>query len=691
MNEEYETKRRRDIRFLWFKRNLKERFEENMIKELIEYIGPRLAAALLQAISTLDRVIFSKHLVLISVLVCLLIVGGITGYYYYARTRQFQEIISSTVNMVGEGSSQQYKGLEALVISTVNPKILDSIQKAKLSEKFVTHHLKAIHEALSHSIPKDASPTGITLSIPTFETARQSQKLPQNAIITDNAPEGYLFFPFSRLRTPIEHTQFLTIYTESQGHRPSQTLANAVASDPLIADDIAISGLIVSEMKACLDTELVDPDATLKELHVNLRPVQVYYITKNGLNRIVNGTKADEHAVVYGNMYQATTFFPNRPYYEGAFRGPHSRGSLAIASGPTQDAFYVSKPYWDSSGFGVVITLARYLTDQSYQDQRHSEGVIAFDLRIPIENENPTIFEILKQLTSFGAPPTKVTCDIGTAGSSTVCKRQSSPEKQLAEFMTDGTLSDVAKQLAGAMTDGTLSDVVGNISILSTTNALTFAIPSNLPTAPAPAHTLKTDFWVASLNLKRFQHRTTLLGLISVVSLGLTLVVAFVAWYREQHKSQSLGKESQRLERDLQVVHEAFKAVDEVLYGAPMPYCRLNAQDMIVDCNTAFCGFLKWPTDQQSVNALKNQTLESLLAQPSRAKYHAVQELRMAGKPVPPYNLFFVCKDGTEAVGEMKSGVIPSRTRLPDSTSATSQQLPETFGILTPLESGHIC
>jgi hypothetical protein len=189
---------------------------------------------------------------------------------------------------------------------------------------------------------------------------------------------------------------------------------------------------------------------------------------------------------------------------------------------------------------------------------------------------------------------------------------------------------------------------------------ITLAIPLDSPNA-TDDKALEAQFMISSLDLERFQQITSLLGLVSVSSLALAFFMVLLSWQGER--------------RTLQSYKEAFKTVGGVLYGAPMPYCRLSARDTIVDCNTAFCDLLKMSADSESVEKIKGRTFESLVAPESKAIYRDVQQQRRASHEVLTYMLVLTCDDDTPVETQVTSGVIPGRT---------PSELPETFGIVIP-------
>jgi PAS domain-containing protein len=609
-----------------------------------------------------------------------LVAAVITGNFYVDRTRQYQEIVSTTVRAEGEGAPQRFNVLEAFIMSTINPRLTERIKNATISDEF-KKHLQKMHEALSEPKPlaelTGGDPPnhelGVKLSIPDRVDSARSLPL-QNAILTDNAPDGFLVFPLNLLRTRLEGN-YQRIFDESRRNSYSRTLAAAVAADSAVADDIAISRNLTPVMRSLTRAQLFKNDNELEQLWADVRPVRVYYITKNDVNRQVDDANPEEQKFVYRNMFGAATFFPSRPYYVGAFNSlkTDKPATLDNITGATNDSFYVSQPYLDLGGFGVVITLARAV---SYPG--HSDAAICFDLRVKLEN--PIAFQLKERLEAFGATHREVKCRIGI---------QSAIEcgPRVEGGVDFGLKQKLENRLTGAMNARDLSTVVGNISILDdqtmregvsqtgflaflkypveiifgyNSRPITFAIPLDLP-GTNDGRALEARFMVSSLNLERFQQITSLLGLTSVSLLALAFFVVLLSW-----------RDKMRTRRNYE---ETFKTVDGVLYGAPTPYCRLSARDTVVDCNTAFCDLLKMPADSESVMLIKGRTFESLVAPRSKATYHDVQQRRRAGQDVAPYTLYFTRVDGSEVETQVVSGILP--VRMP-------RELPETFGIVIP-------
>jgi PAS domain-containing protein len=604
-------------------------------------------------------------------IVALLVLGGalLTANRYIARTREYQAIVSNTVYSGGEETPQRFKVLEAFVMSTIGPELRKSIEEAKLSDRF-SKELGRIEALLSTSlvtasnVKRKKIDLGLTVSIPDFPATIT----PQTAIISDNASEGFLFLPFSQLRGRIPPLTFARILNESNRSTHSHTLDSIASGDQSLTDDIQTSRVLLPALKAIAGSDALERTRALDSMRMDVQPVQVYYITKHGLNRIVNNQRPANQNRVYRNMFSASTFFPSRPYYVAASRRENSAGQAL--TGPAGQHFYVSNPYLDIGGFGVVVTLARPLNYAM-----HSNAVLAVDLSVRLNND--VLVSLTNKLTAFGAAPTDVICTM-RFGSQVECDTEN-----------DAVLFSLQQKLRAATSNGELSSVVGNITVLSDpptapiaeeastwdiltypfelatgarTTPLRFAIPIGQPEPDVGNGLLKARFLVASLDLERYRQITSLYGLLSICLVAACFTVALFSWHGQLKRRMSL--------------EEAFKTLDYVLAGDPTPYCRLNSNDVVVDCNRAFARFLGMGDTPEGVAAIVDRTFQTLLSQPSQLYYGQIQDQRKkANSEVRPYDLTFVRADTTHVTALIRSGAIAGRR---------ASDFPDTFGIIVP-------
>jgi hypothetical protein len=643
------------------------------LDDLVTYLGPFFKDVWKAVVP-----MFERHPARIGVSAIFLVAALVIGNFYIARTKQYQEILSTTIRAEGEDTPQRFKVLEAFIMSTIDPKLREIIENATISDDF-SRGLQALHGVLSMPTPDaplagGVNPPipecGVKLSIPDYINNHKQLPL-QKAILTDNARIGYLFSPLNLLRPRLEN-DYEKIFYESLREPYSRTLAAAVAIDRAIADDIAISCKLASDMKQFTQmTTLFKEVDELEHLGADVRPAQVYYITKNGVNRIVKNGDARTQQYVDRNMFRSTTFFPSRPYYVEAFKHL-TPATLAVVTGITKDSFYVSQPYLDLGGFGVVITLARPVSYAS-----HSDAAICFDLRVSLKND--IAFPLNERLKSFGATIQKVACQIGNwrvigcnpiNGGSLDSRLKLKLENRLSKAMNTADLSTVVGNIS-IIDDQASSEGGSKTSFLDFFNypvelifgkprPITFSIPLDSPRASSAGNdnVIEVQFMISSLDLGRFRQNTSLLGLASVSLLAMAFFVVLFSWHGEMLMRQNF--------------QEAFENVDGVLYEAPIAYCRLSAEDTIVKCNTEFCRLLNKPANSESVRSIEGNKFEDLLTQESKETYQKIQEKRRAGdKGKMKYTLSF--KDGGGSKVQVMSGVIPGRT---------PHELPETFGIL---------
>lgn len=637
-----------------------------MISDILKWILKVLEPGL-NTVFQAVRDLFENHPARLAVAMLLAVAAAFCGSMYARRVSQYQEIVSSTVRAEMEGTPERFKVFGAFIMSGIESTLHKRIKAARVTEQFV-QEIDIVDKALKSSGRYDA--TSLSLAV-ADGVADDWRRQPQNGVLTDGS-SGYLFFPLSLLRLPEQGPNLKAIIADSlQPKTKYEALNTAAAGDSVIADDIEISQRLAPLLDKFTRVPLFESltNGKLQELP-QPQPVQVYYITKNGLARILNNSGPNQREV-YRNLFRATTFFPSRPYVvEALNRGDPDM--LTGISGEIQKHFYVSRPYVDLGGFGVVVTLSRAIRYPG-----HSDAVICFDLRVPLDNPVNNVF---KKLRAFGARPETISCDIGP-GSGVNCP----PEQGKDPEYLFGLRDSLSKTLAEGRITGNLSNVVGNISILPTpstaavqadipnmllfpvrwlsgaaSETISFAIPKSPPQFIREG-VLRSDFFVSTLNFQDFLQLTSLLGFAAVSLSLLAFSQVIVSWQRESKRR-----------KDLQ---QAFKAFDVVLYGAPTPYCRLDAADKIVDCNTAFCGMLGRDADQNSVITLKGQSFESLVAPRSKGTYRDVQEKRKRGVQVAPYTLFFSQETGAEIESRVESGQVPGQT---------AGTLPETFGIFIP-------
>jgi hypothetical protein len=135
--------------------------------------------------------LFERHPARTGVSAAFLVAAIITVNFYVDRTRRYQEIVSTTIRAEGEGAPQRFNVLEALIMSTIDPRLTERIKNATISDEFYKN-LQKMHEALSKQTSlaeltggdPSSHERGVKLSIPDRIDSHESLPL-QNAILNN--------------------------------------------------------------------------------------------------------------------------------------------------------------------------------------------------------------------------------------------------------------------------------------------------------------------------------------------------------------------------------------------------------------------------------------------------------------------------------------------------------------------------
>jgi hypothetical protein len=533
------------------------------------------------------------------------------------------------------------------------------------------------------------------VSIPDF--ASLTPRRQEEAIVTEKRNLGFLFLPVRLLRvTEAAYEEMLadpaTIDDQIGLKYAKGWTCDAARS--LICDDVITTRRALPWMKGATKVKVTN-DA----IHpgIEIIPAQVYYITENGLNRIVSRDGND--ATFYRNQFRAGTVFASRPYYSGAFKSlksapvPLLDDDHQTLTGKLQDYFYVSDPYLDIGGNGVVVTLAR-----AVKYQGHGEGAICFDLRL---NEDQALGKKLTDLLDkLEGTHNKVKCT-STADGAPSCVADDQADARLAVGVTD-----LERMLKEAQDIGNGSDVLGGFAfvgpknddskslwssfqvplsrILHANDEIHFMVPLEPPKVTNPKlQETQLTFLAVTLNIGHYLQHTAALGYLSLLLLGVSIMIVIVAWAGDAFKKVELQRQTAFLQEERKLLHAALDNVSGVMLESPTPYVRLDANDNIINGNASLAGFLGFPETMETVEKeLKGTRFEDWIwGSDSITTYHRVQDSRRKGEPVKPYALRFRTGDHSDAHAWVFSSVVPA-------TQATKDSLPETFGILVPSRIG---
>jgi PAS domain-containing protein len=680
-------------------------------------LGAELGGLLLDG----AKLLFSKRLAAFVTAIALAVLALGIGGWSIRRADRYQRLVEAAVAKTTENTPQTMKALESLILANIETdeagneiQFKQNVANAILSEQF-RQILITLHKTFS--APTSAPSAQLMLA--------KAEASVHDAVITESQPveddHGFLFLP-TRLLYPSDeqyaeirrgHIAGLLGVQSRDGRDQCGVSAVRELCDDVLTTRALVKPLVDSTSPGFALTQTALPG-------LDALPVQAYVISENGVNRIVSQMGHDVER--YSQQFNAAMSFPARPYYVAARKEANLRNSQdprpldkdlkeGMPLGGPDGYFYISEPYLDIGGNGIVVTLAR-----AFRYDAHSDGVVAFDLTVAnygtIRRKLETMVYGLDGVTAIA------TCSSAESGEPE-CQRTSGD----VDFYADVD-KDLRKQVHAASRSHSISDVAGNIQVLpsdpsqlpttthATTNAgvvvnlvldrlarlvtheskeVRFTVPIEPRQMPV-AGTERMTLLVASVNIGRFLQNTAIASALALFLLGvaMTIVVASFATESRLRDAQIAAKKKldetaaeERKKLDAAALKEredlrtALGNVAEVMQSADDPYVRLDNDDHVIDGNPALAGFLKLSATKDSVQRrIVHTKFEDWLADDtSRTVYRRVQKLRREGQPVQPYYLTFRCVDGQPVVAMVVSSVVPA-------TQLSSDGVPETFGIL---------
>jgi hypothetical protein len=590
---------------------------------------------------------------------------------YFVRTARYEDIVVATLKADLEETPQQYKGLEAFIMSSLNeeesPTWYERLRESLLVKPTVNDtntNFSADLEINRNQLSSAAFDPQFLEAFANFQTAidtfvashstksqrdgdaprlRISEGTGTNLMLTDDPP-GFLFLPLSLVRGTYSDEDYKTL--NDLDTAPKLALAEAkIKSDQFLLTDIEMVHSLKDTLSGFLGNSVfLNQGFTGITSRMTDPVVQAYLVTKNGVLKIVSNRPGDIEEF-YKNQFRPSMFFPGRSYFEYAFKtDPTGRSNV---SNPT--AFYVTAPYLDLGGNGIVVTVSKSIRHSGITD-----SVLCLD--IPVYTSSGISQALRRKFEALGGIVTDVSCDEVSASRYFQCRQ--SPELQ--SYIQHN--------------NDRLPEINGNIEFISTKNQknddLLISVPVGNVVAKPPGVTV--DFLLADLNLPAYRRLTDVLGAVGVTFVGLVfllLLLGIIFFIRQRR-----------------VVEAAFTQVAEIMKRADTPYTKLSSTDRITDVNIAFCKLLGLPEEDSSIQYIKGQTFRDLIDQDDQKsldKYTDVEKQRKAGERVDSYVLHLKLPNNKQAKSvkvRVYAGVVPTTQNSPN-------EFPETFGVAIQLSS----
>lgn len=642
------------------------------------------------------RSLLQRHPIASPVVLVLLVVGFVAASFYTDDAAFYESLLEGTLNQSTEPTGSSLKGLDALLATQFPRCIKKDLSETEISGE-LARALKETSDAIAAASRTCVKDCGKTLTVGLLQPPEV-----QEPLVTDDL-ETFLFLP-ARL---VPHLRTMVLSRQ-------QIDKTEALSDLEIRRAVVLSQSIAPALTRMLEVPVFapGPDAPLdntgqceKVSHqaaLDPRPVQVYFIHEYGLNRIA-GRHGDGPLSkgYYVRQFPAATYFPGRPYYVGAVSRPGADGPLLTASGTIGSFFYVSEPYFDLAGNGLVVTLARAFTDPVL-----GRGVICFDVGLKPGFDGGAV--PIGLLDRLGSVARNVDCSIPSASR----ERPSCTVRPDQPARTAFQRKDDALQQRFVFTQtkliashrASLAQVTGSLQVLDseyqprpTQHTGRFAGLRNylgrrsssftswvgqfvgldenarqmiisIPTSP-PTFEQKgggdvwqsSSFTVFNLDLPGFRRQTVVAGAIALIAFLGSLGVILFVWELDSRTSREMA--------------DALRRISQVMTNSGIAFAWLDQRDQIVRASTAFLHALGFQSLEHLRSVHPGMTFASLIADESEEDYQRVERLRAAGKPVAPYPLVFVRADNTHATFTIVSASVPSRKSL-------WSAIPETFGVL---------
>jgi hypothetical protein len=447
---------------------------------------------------------------------CIFLLVASVGFtwWYLRRAINYEAVLRKTLSTKLMPTPQKFKGLEAFVLSNVDEQVVKRSRTLRIGPHFADSWAKLESDLLRATLPPlpcaapDADPNACLR--PQLRRAAGKNK---GLILTDDAEQGFLFLPINVLRPSLTHEELRILDPMSRAMQEdvARILNTAIEMDYELLKDIAFTARAAGHLQGLVSQTIVDPNDTSGLANLfDTKPTQAYIITKNGVIRIFNNYNEKPESQ-YGSQFPPTTFFPSRPYFWPPFaeskvtEGEELEPKHMVGEEATR-FFWISAPYVDLGGNGIILTLARGI---------HVDGlprtVICLDLKVQPPSQLTTVLE--QQLSRFGEKLSRITCTVRDAGGES-CTPGANADTTLLRQMTT--------YVSNLNAHNERSELFGNIQIIELSAGGSGPLVVSVPLSETSNSDSQTgEFLVFKLDLTRFRRRTTWIGFSAASGFGL--------------------------------------------------------------------------------------------------------------------------------------------------------------------------
>ena len=602
--------------------------------EIFSKLGlAKLGTTLAKVLDYIFEIGSRKGVVLIVIIFILSMLSGLSLIsIYYTRSGYYQEFVQSTLVTPLEPTSQSYKGMEAFLLSVI-PENIQEIVKDGIIGSEIPKIFKGIQDEVvkyAHENQKRMNQLTIVSDCGTSNFQENSLKLVGDPnYISDCDSTSFLFLP------PLALGSSPSLFPAKE-----KEIKELLSRNPEVLHEIAISKLVIKKIEAISDGFTFPIIGSDNQLH---SAKQAYIITGRGLNRILIDKSLSQSKDYYTKQFHASTYFPQRPYFREVMSGDDYVTRYNINDPPSKDYpypiktnkfssfFYVTKPYIDIGGYGLVLTVARGIIIDGLL-----EAVICFD--IIYDNGLKTLES---RILGMGGNYYYVTCPRPGPGS---CHSSEPPARAVLEWFFDKiklfgmpppSSEDVVNrmnyELEVQRRNDRLSAVFGNINVFKRESKDT-AVMGSVPLARSPDSWRvgstpppnESSFFVFWIDPNAYRLRTTALAFCAFFLFVIACAIILRGWARMSWRRKDF--------------EEAFNRLHTMMEDAPIGFVRLDSEDRIITFNQRFKEMLSY--EEKDIDYLFNKKFRDLCAdEESKFSYDEVQKRRAERKPVKPYSI----------------------------------------------------
>lgn len=607
-----------------------------MSADIIAYILPLLKKGFSAVVDWLLRLgpAGLRYLALGSL--CVLVVSS---SMWVTTNSSIQSAAFDTLSADLEKTSETHKGVEAFVLSVVSNSIDKTLGQAVLTPDF-NSALRRIQQ--DRLVPTDGS-RYLTVYRP-HRLSADGATARSGAYVTARADaKSFMFFPGQLLRGP----------------RSDDEIKAAVVQDKQLMRECSITRLVADQLASLSDSPIFSFPETSADavdssaddaIPISNKSIQSYVITGSGMIRILQPGGSDQ-ASYYRDQFDASTFFPGRPYYRETMDDPTIKSS-AIQATTVAERFHRTKPYVDLGGNGIVTTLSMPLGRKDLAD-----AILCFDFDV-----NKTAGPLLeRRIRALGGECSYLNCSIPS--------RALKFEKADHDSATIQEISQIEHDYWNS-TDRQQSRILGGVFVLRRRQPtrIDFTVPLGQADSTLRGKAAPRMLLYCHLDLGSLQHKGLYLGMTCGGSFALLVisVLFLIADYglrlREQQK--------------------AFSAVALVMERAPMAYCQLGDEDRIQQFNRAFLELIGLSNDFASRKQILGREFRDFLADDSSREIYDAQQAERREHPDRIREYIVLLRRGD---GSQEQSVRITAADVPEPVTS-QKEIPHSFGVLVPVK-----